>query len=110
MNSEADERVGRTSARSTKQDTELTPTMSQEETAGSVIGRYHLLQKIGEGRRIFVASSATNIHFSFCKSQPTRSVCNAAAREAQCDEERRKFPCESRHIFRTTLPNGLLSI
>jgi tetratricopeptide (TPR) repeat protein len=29
--------------------TELTQAMSPEETAGTVIGRYHLLQKIGEG-------------------------------------------------------------
>jgi non-specific serine/threonine protein kinase/serine/threonine-protein kinase len=31
------------------QDTEFTQAMSPEETAGAVIGRYHLLQKIGEG-------------------------------------------------------------
>src|SRR5580700_4925331 len=29
--------------------TELTQAMSPEETSGTVIGRYHLLQKIGEG-------------------------------------------------------------
>ena len=36
-------------ARGPDQRTELTQAISPEETAGAVIGRYHLLQKIGEG-------------------------------------------------------------
>src|SRR5580698_10642542 len=45
----AEEPLNPTNARGPKQGTELTQAMSPEETAGAVIGRYHLLQTIGEG-------------------------------------------------------------
>jgi serine/threonine protein kinase len=45
----AEEPLNPTNARGTNQGTELTQAMSPDETAGAVIGRYHLLQKIGEG-------------------------------------------------------------
>jgi serine/threonine protein kinase len=45
----AEKPLNPTNARGPNQGTELTQAMSPEETAGAVIGRYHLLQKIGEG-------------------------------------------------------------
>jgi hypothetical protein len=45
----AEELLNPTKARGPNQGTELTQAMSPDETAGAVIGRYHLLQKIGEG-------------------------------------------------------------
>jgi hypothetical protein len=45
----AEEPLNPTNARGPNQGTEITQTMSPDETAGAVIGRYHLLQKIGEG-------------------------------------------------------------
>jgi len=44
----AEERLNPTNARGPNQGTP-TQAMSPDETAGAVIGRYHLLQKIGEG-------------------------------------------------------------
>ena len=45
----AEEPLNPTNASGRNQGTELTQAMSAEETAGAVIGRYYLLQKIGEG-------------------------------------------------------------
>src|ERR1700719_3795628 len=45
----AEEPLNPTNVRSPNQGAELTQAMSPEETAGTVIGRYHLRQKIGEG-------------------------------------------------------------
>ena len=45
----AEEPLNPTNARGPNQGTELTQAISPEETAGAMIGRYHLLQKIGEG-------------------------------------------------------------
>jgi serine/threonine protein kinase len=45
----AEEPLNTTNAPGSNQGTELTQAMSPGETAGTVIGRYHLLQKIGEG-------------------------------------------------------------
>jgi hypothetical protein len=45
----AEEPLNPTGAPGPNEGTEPTQAMSPEETAGAVIGRYHLLQKIGEG-------------------------------------------------------------
>jgi non-specific serine/threonine protein kinase/serine/threonine-protein kinase len=45
----AEEPLNPTKALSPNHGTELTRAMSPEETSGTLIGRYHLLQKIGEG-------------------------------------------------------------
>src|SRR5271154_2221375 len=45
----AEEPLSPTNARGPNQGTQVTQAMSPEEAAGAGIGRYHLLQKIGEG-------------------------------------------------------------